>query len=207
MTYLEHVTTYFISLVGRGVSLSSRDVEIVNRWEAHALPVGDVCAAISSAYEQARRPPRFSLADCRRAVDHLRPNSARRPEERQRVPWTPAYVMEKLAALGRDSEEGPTKAAYRVLYSYLRRLPEHELAPEEVSRLDDLMVSYLESELPKGTVSRARSIARTRARKLVSSAASRETREALASALLERHYCEKYELVLPSTLLFEEGES
>ena len=207
MTYLEHVTTYFISLVGRGTFLSSRDVELVNRWEASKLPVGDVCAAICSAYESARRPPRFSLADCEREVERLRPTSNAVTGGEPRDLWTPSLLVEKLTTLGQEAEEGPAKAAYRSLYRYLLQLPEHELSSDEVSRLDGLAVSYLEAELPKSTVSRARSTARTRARKVVSSAASRETREALASALLERHYCEKYELVVPSTLLFEVSES
>ena len=207
MSYLEHVTTYFISLVGRGTSLSSRDVDLVNRWEASELPVGDVCAAICSAYEHSRRPPRFCLADCEGEIERLRPTPNRISGGEPRDLWTPSHLVEKLARLGQEAEEGPTKAAYRSLYRYLRRLPEHELSCDEVSRLDGLAVSYFESELPKSTVSRARSVARTRARKVVSSAASRETREALASALLERHYCEKYELVVPSTLLFEVSES
>lgn len=206
MTYLEHVTTYFVSLVGRGTSLSSRDIDLVSQWEAESLPAGDVCAAIRSAFERSQKPSRFRLSDSERAVDKLRPSASTIRREIFTTPWTPSRLLETLTQLGQQTEEGPVRAAYRALYRYLRHLPEHELAVGEVVRLDQMAVSCLEDELPRSTVSRARSTARSQTRKLLSPAASEETREVLAAALLERHYCEKYDLVVPSTLLSEESE-
>lgn len=208
MTYLEHVTTYFLALVGKGVALSSQDVALVSGWQKKGIPAGAVCTAVRRSFDRAGRPSRFSLADCSRDVDRIAVERAGSgqgagPSEQ---PWTPSLLRERLSLLGQTTDEGPLREAYRTLYRYLKGLPDHAMSAVEVARLDGLAVRYLEKELPSGLRARARAKARKRAREVLPESSSREAQKGLAGSLLERYYCEEHGLTVPSELLIAESD-
>lgn len=203
MTYLEHVTTYFVSLVGRGLALSSRDIQVVSEWESAGFQPHAVCRTIGNAYRKAGKQDWFSLSDCDDAVRKL-PRSHGVETVQTGPDWTTALLLQRLEAVGKTTEEGPLLLAYRALYQWIRALPDKTLSADEVTRLDKQAVASLEQQLEKYEVRRQRQVARQQAKRLLPDAATKQAREGLAAALLERSYREEYHLTVPSDLLAEE---
>lgn len=207
MTYLEHVTTYWVGLAGRGAALSSADLALVRQWEAAGLPADAVCRALRRAAES-RSGRRTSLADCAYAVERLEPPREARTKRSDAadltasgLEWTPARLLGLLEAVGRESEEGPLRATYRAVYRLVQALPPAPLDVTTLSRLDDLAVRELEKGLPSGQRARLRADTRREARRLLGAEAQREAVERLARSLLETTCCETLGLALPSALL------
>lgn len=219
MNYLEHITTYFVSLVGRGVSLSSRDVALVRQWEQLGVPAPVVCRALRMAHQRLgpRAARSLSLADGARYLERMAaagPAPAANAQKAddagpgQAAQWTPAALLGDVAAAGRDAPEGPLKETYRNLYRAVRALPPQlPLTVTEISRLDDLAVSDLLRRLPKPERSRIRAEARRTAARLMGTQASRQARQRLAKSLTEREVCARHGLSLPSALLIRENDN
>jgi len=203
VTYLEHVTTYFVSLVGRGLTLSSRDIQVISEWESAGFQPHAVCRTIGSVYRRAGGQDWFSLSDCDEAVRKL-PRSQGAESAETGPEWTTGLLLQRLEAVGKATEEGPLLLAYRGLYQWIRALPEKTLSAEEVTRLDKQAVTLLEQHLEKHEVRQRRRSARQQAKRLLPEAATKQAREGLAVALLERTYREEYHLAVPSDLLSEE---
>jgi len=204
MTYLEHITTYYLSLVGKGTALSSRDLGLVQRWEREGIPAGALCGAIRRAHRRARRQTYFSIADCEKEVqrltDRVGPSVVAPPDSPD---WTPGRLLREIERLGTETEEGPLRRAYRELYRRVKELPGSELPVETVARLDALSVKALERQLPSTARADHRRRARLKARDLLGAQPSKADEERLAASLLEQWYCENYALTLPSTMLIE----
>jgi hypothetical protein len=211
VTFLEHVTTYWVGLVGRGAALSSADLALVRQWEAAGLPVDAVCRALGRAAE-ARRGRRTSLADCAYAVERLEAPREARETPRARLqsadasgaeaaPWTPARLLGLLEVVGRSSDEGPLRETYRAIYRLVQALPAAPLDVAALSRLDELAVRELEGRLSSGERARLRADTRREAKRLLGAEAKQDAVRRLARSLLETACCETFGLALPSALL------
>lgn len=210
MTYLEHVTVYFVSLVGKGVTPSSRDLAVVRRWEADGIPAPVVCRALRRAFaDHNRRPSRASLADFAGPVDRLLatlPVPADRPgNPRERM--SAAQLRERVVLIGRATCSEPARQAYRALYRALTEQPPDALLDAEaLARLDEVTVSALRQQVPARELRRRHRHAERRARQLLGRDASDGATGRLAASLLENALCETHGLALPSALADEESE-
>jgi hypothetical protein len=205
VNYLEHVTTYYVSLVGRCVSLSSQDLALVQEWEAAGVPAAVVCRALRMARQRGRRSY-TPLSNCSKYIDRLRWRpAAKKDPEPSDEPWTRARLLERLAAVGADTDQTAVKQAYRNLYRTIRALPKEILGVEEVERLDEMAVSLMLKELSSSERAVLRRNAMLSARELLGKAATQRVRKRLAASLVESALCDKFTLSLPSALLVAEG--
>ena len=212
MTYLEHITTYVISLVGKGLSLSSRDAQIVRQWEASGIPAQVACRAIRQQLERRRdRTAPFSLAACSPLIMRAKASSARaKSEPAQHSPtstWTPAALLAQLTRAGQSTGDERLRAAYRQLYKALRAMPEHPLTLGEVAHLDALTLANLEKRINADERRNARRRAHRDAKQLLGARASTTATGWLANSLVARHYGQTHGLLLPSDLLLEDHPS
>lgn len=212
MTYLEHITTYVISRVGKGLSLSSQDAQFVRQWEAAGIPAQAVCRAIRRQIERGRdRAAPFSLAACAKPIERAAAASTKAVDASspaaQTSPWTTSVLLAQLTKAGQTTEDDPLRDAYRQLYRTLRAMPERALSLSEVARLDALTLAHLEKRVDAVERRQARRRARQQAKRLLGAGASAAATGWLADSLLARHYGQTHGLLLPSDLLLEDRPS
>jgi hypothetical protein len=228
MTWLEHITTYVVSLVGKGTTLSSSDLAVLQRWEAAGVPAEAACRAIRRTWLRRRpeRSRRLSLLDCEvppAARGRGEPPVTRREAEASSTAsppvdgrpagagdalaaWTPDGLRARLVEVAGAVTDELVKSVYRAVYRQARALPDAPLTQRTLSSLDDHALTALERALVPAQRSDARRHARSRARQLAGREAESAAVERLARVLLEEHYCETLGLKLPSDLLLERGE-
>jgi hypothetical protein len=107
--------------------------------------------------------------------------------------------------VGAATDDRVLRETYRALYALVSKMPAVEFSVEQVSRLDGLAVKHLESHLDKNERKKLQRIAKQRAKKLVGAGANRILFSQLAKSLLEKTYCENFDLLLPSCLLSGEN--
>jgi phage terminase Nu1 subunit (DNA packaging protein) len=66
--YVAAIAAHFIARRGRGVALSSVDLEIISAWEREGIPLGVVARGVEAAFRRRLGDEIRSLAQCRRAV-------------------------------------------------------------------------------------------------------------------------------------------
>ena len=223
MTYLEHISTYFVSLVGKGVSLSSRDLSLAREWEERGIPAAAVCRAIRRAVDQQRHQnKRLSLAHCAGAVDRLarvQTGSAEKSASgggplstKANEPISTTTLLARIVDTAKASEREIVKEAYRSVYRHVKAfsssaaLTSAVLTIDMIDRLDDLAVRALEKQLTGPERRQRRQDAQRQARRLLGRQASQSAVNRLKDALLEQELCESFGLVLPSTLLLQEED-
>ena len=203
MTYLEHVTVYFVSLVGKGVTMSSRDLAIIRQWESAGLPAPVVCRRLKRAFTRRRTLARVSLADLAASVDRLLPPlqpsvSATPPSP---VQITASSLLERVVGAGQSAPLESTRSAYRALYRALDAMtPDARLGPEALGELDDATLAALEEHLDDRETRREGRRVLAQARRLLGPDASDSAVDRLSASLLESRLCETHGLVLPSAL-------
>ncbi|MBN1946349.1 MAG: hypothetical protein JW797_11785 [Bradymonadales bacterium] len=210
LTYLEHVTTYFLSLVGKGVTLSSRDLALVQQWEERGLPAPTVCRALASAVAQRRRAGPLSISDCAETLERLTASTPRRPSRLEPASdpvWTPQALLDRLAQVGRAAATETEKEIYRELYRRVRSLPGAVLTMEDLDRLDEQAVELATAVLPVAEQRRIKAEARRRARHLLGPVASQAACDRLSASLTEGVIQQRLALHLPSQLLLREEGS
>ena len=85
MDFSELIQSYFLKRTGKGLIFSSRDLDLLLKWEDSGCSAGTVCKGIDAAVERAIRTPRDLFA-CRKYIEEsmvvkkpgLMPNSAQR---------------------------------------------------------------------------------------------------------------------------------
>lgn len=88
--FFASVQEYFLERTGRGLTLSSRDIELVIAWRREGATVADVCRAIDEAVQRLQKGPR-DLYALRRFVD------ARLKEEMGHAPVFEESAFEESA--------------------------------------------------------------------------------------------------------------
>lgn len=68
--YLQQVEAYFLSLSQIGVTLSSRDTQLIRHWRDTQVALWVVCTGIKQAFGQLQTQPR-SIYACRRFIEKL----------------------------------------------------------------------------------------------------------------------------------------
>lgn len=200
------MSNYFIDLVGKGLTLSSRDLDLVRSWETAGIPAGLVCRALRVAAARHRDRRRFQLADCEVILQRLAPivstTDVGQPT-RQGQKWTPAVLLKRLADLGASSQSELLKETYRRVYRQVLTLDDEALTVDDVASLDEEAVSALLVQLPRPQRRAIEKTAMLEARGFLGASASQEAQKRFEIAKIEQNICETFALVLPSSLLLE----
>ncbi len=68
MDFSELIQSYFLKRTGKGLIFSSRDLDLLLKWEKSGCSAGTVCKGIDAAVERANRIPRDLFA-CRKYIE------------------------------------------------------------------------------------------------------------------------------------------
>lgn len=152
--FFESVQAYFLDRTGRGLMLSSRDIELVMAWRSDGATVALVCRAIDEATERLAKTPR-DLYALRRFVDErLRESApaaplfveAPRPTSEPTAPWDDAHAMVSSALTTSDRPE--VVGALQLVAQRIDAAKTQDLEPwSTLAELDDLLVNELFSRL------------------------------------------------------------
>ncbi len=159
--YIREVEAYFLHLAGRGVMLSSRDVELVRAWRDQGAPVEVVCRGILDAFD-AKDNVR-SVAQCRKAVEAEveawrgreagahgpppSPSTAQIASPRAPSQAYGAHFVERIMALGQDADEPWKQTHYRWAYAQMRELyvqAKRAKRPLELNAVADLELALFD---------------------------------------------------------------
>lgn len=202
------MSNYFIDLVGKGLTLSSRDLDLVRSWETAGIPAGLICRALRTAAANHREHRRFRLADCETLVQRLAHNVSTadvgQPTQ-QRQKWTRAVLLKRLAQVGASAQNEILKETYRRLYRQVLTLDDGALTVDDVASLDERAVSALLVQLPKAQRRAIEKAAMLDARSSLDASTSQAAQQRFEKAKIEQNVCETFALVLPSSILLEEA--
>ncbi|GEM_PF-4362575 len=68
MDFTELIQSYFLKRTGKGLIFSSRDLDLILKWESLGCSPATICKGIDLAVEKSRRPPR-DLFGCRKYIE------------------------------------------------------------------------------------------------------------------------------------------
>ncbi len=70
MNFSELIQSYFLKRTGKGLIFSSRDLDLLLKWEESGCSVGTICKGIDAAVERSNRTPRDLFA-CRKFIEEM----------------------------------------------------------------------------------------------------------------------------------------
>lgn len=107
-SYLREVERYFLSIIGSGIMLSSRDYDLIKEWETRKIPLDTLCRALGRAVEGYRsgrkgKLPK-SLYHCLPAVEeeikeYYRGTKRNIVDPKTRSQVLVAEILERLASI------------------------------------------------------------------------------------------------------------
>jgi hypothetical protein len=149
-SYLREVERYFLSIIGSGVMLSSRDYDLIKEWETREIPIDALCRALGRAVEEYRssregRLPK-SLYHCLSEVEeelkeYYRSSKRHIVDPKTRSQVLVAEILDHLASV--ISKE--SNRELRKLYSEIRERVYSFVEMDEASIYQN--VERLEKEL------------------------------------------------------------
>jgi len=128
--YFETIQAFFLELTGKGLVLSSRDIETLKKWADQGASAATVCVGIERAIDALAEKPRDIWA-CRAwieplvAVARTRAVESEIESENQVDPQLEA--LQKIEEAGRAAERAAFKQAYRDAWSRVRAAEQQAL--------------------------------------------------------------------------------
>lgn len=128
--YYETVQAFFLELTGKGIVLSSRDIETLTKWNEQGATAATVCVGIERAVEALAEKPRDIWA-CRAwieplvAVARTRKVESEIEADEQEDPQIQALRI--IEDAGRAADREAFKQAYRDAWSRIRAVEEQAL--------------------------------------------------------------------------------
>jgi hypothetical protein len=118
--YFETVQAYFLELTGKGLVLSSRDIEALSAWQAQGATAATICKGIERAVAAKASKPRDIWA-CRAWIEPLVEISrARAVESPASEDSSSSEVLTSIEEAGRAADREAFKQAYREAWLRLR---------------------------------------------------------------------------------------
>ncbi|MEZ4458675.1 MAG: hypothetical protein R3E66_02895 [bacterium] len=134
--YFETIQAFFLEMTGKGLVLSSRDVEALIKWRDEGATAATICKGIERAIEARAEKPRDIWA-CRKWIEPLvavaRSHAAGSHDPDDAVDESPqTRVLDSIEAAGRAAQRDAFKQAYRQAWAQIR-------ATEEVALWEALL--------------------------------------------------------------------
>lgn len=117
--YFETIQAFFLELTGKGLVLSSRDVEALAAWQAQGATAATICKGIERAVAAKGSRPRDIWA-CRAWIEPLVAISRSRTVEITDALESPSNVLTSIEEAGRAADREAFKQAYRDAWLRLR---------------------------------------------------------------------------------------
>ncbi len=120
VTYLDHVSEFFLAHKGAALMLAPPDVDLVRAYEGEGVPFEVLCRGIERAFEIRRhhgreRTPTLALRACKKSIDaavrHWRKGALRGAG-----PLADPALIDRLLGEARASAGTPRGAAFRAAY-------------------------------------------------------------------------------------------
>ena len=120
VTYLDHVSEFFLAHKGAALMLAPPDVDLVRAYEGEGVPFEVLCRGIERAFEIRRhhgreRTPTLALRACKKSIDaavrHWRKGALRGAG-----PLDDPALIDRLLGEARASAGTPRGAAFRAAY-------------------------------------------------------------------------------------------
>ena len=126
--YFETDQAFFLELTGKGLVLSSRDVEALIKWRDEGATAATICKGIERAIEARAQKPRDIWA-CRKWIEPLvavaRSHAAGSHDLHEtQQESAQARVLETIEAAGRAAQRDAFKQAYRDAWAQIRACEE-----------------------------------------------------------------------------------
>lgn len=128
--YFETIQAFFLELTGKGIVLSSRDIEALSKWNEQGATAATICVGIERAVEALAEKPRDIWA-CRAWIEPLVAVARTKKVEsdvqeiEEEAPQTQALRV--IEEAGRAAERAAFKQAYREAWSRIRAAEEQAL--------------------------------------------------------------------------------
>ncbi len=128
--YFETIQAFFLELTGKGIALSSRDIEALSKWAKQGATAATICVGIERAVDALAEKPRDIWA-CRAwieplvAVARTRKVESEVEEVEEEAPQIQALRI--IEDAGRAADREAFKQAYRDAWSRIRAVEEQAL--------------------------------------------------------------------------------
>jgi hypothetical protein len=129
--YFETIQAFFLELTGKGLVLSSRDIETLTKWAEQGASAATVCVGIERAIDALAEKPRDIWA-CRAWIQPLvavaRTRAVESAIETENKDVDPQLeALQKIEEAGRAVERAAFKQAYRDAWSRVRAAEQQAL--------------------------------------------------------------------------------
>ncbi len=129
--YFETIQAFFLELTGKGLVLSSRDIETLKKWADQGASAATVCVGIERAIDALAEKPRDIWA-CRAWIEPLvavaRTRAVESEIEAEDNEVDPQLeALQKIEEAGRAAERAAFKQAYRDAWSRVRAAEQQAL--------------------------------------------------------------------------------
>lgn len=144
--YLETIQAFFLEVTGKGLVLSSRDIEALLAWQADGASAATVCKGIERAIEARAERPR-DIWSCRKWIEPLVETTRQRVTSATPAPQNSLSerLLAQIEEAGRTTEREAFKAAYRTAWTRVRA-QQDALDWEALLELDTaLSMAFLEA--------------------------------------------------------------
>lgn len=128
--YFETIQAFFLELTGKGIVLSSRDIETLSKWSDQGATAATVCVGIERAVDALAEKPRNIWA-CRAWIEPLVAVARTRKVESDVEPVEEEapqiQALRIIEDAGRAADREAFKQAYRDAWSRIRAVEEQAL--------------------------------------------------------------------------------
>lgn len=139
--YFETIQAFFLEMTGKGLVLSSRDIDALLKWQQAGATAATVCTGIARAIEAKAKKPRDIWA-CRKWIEPL-VMTARSKAVDVTVGSQPNSVVETIETAAEHADRDAFRQAYRDAANRLRAAEAHDMWDAMVSADATLVQAFL----------------------------------------------------------------